>query len=179
MNVRMKSPLGTLQIEAESGAITAIEFVEGEPTTTGDPLLRRAVTQLDEYFRGERDRFELPLAPKGTDFQRRVWRELETIPLGTTLSYGELAGRVGDPKASRAVGAANGRNPIAIVVPCHRVIGADGSLTGYAGGLARKEALLRLEGSIEPARCTLPPGPQPVRHDCIPSSHRRASSIPS
>ncbi|HEX6853063.1 MAG TPA: methylated-DNA--[protein]-cysteine S-methyltransferase [Candidatus Polarisedimenticolaceae bacterium] len=179
MNVRMHSPIGTVEIEAEAGAITAIRFVDGPPTSTEDPLLRRAVEELRQYFEGRRERFELPLAPKGTDFQRRVWRELETIPLGTTLSYGELAGRVGDPKASRAVGAANGRNPIAIVVPCHRVIGADGSLTGYAGGLARKGALLRLEGSIGPARCTVPPGPQPVRHDCIPSSHRRASSIPS
>lgn len=148
MNVRMGSPIGTLEIEAEAGAITAIQFADGAPTTTGDPLLRRAVTQLEEYFRGKRDRFELPLAPKGTEFQRRVWRELERIPFGTTISYAELAARVGNPKASRAVGAANGRNPIAIVIPCHRVIGADGTLTGYAGGLPIKEALLRREGAI-------------------------------
>lgn len=179
MNVRMDSPLGTVEIEGESGAITAIRFVEGTPTSTEDPLLAEAVAQLDAYFHGRRDRFELPLAPRGTEFQRRVWSELARIPFGTTISYGELARRVGDPKASRAVGAANGRNPIAIVIPCHRVIGADGTLTGYAGGLTIKEALLRGEGAIDPARCTLPPGPQPVRHDCIPSSHRRATSIPS
>jgi methylated-DNA-[protein]-cysteine S-methyltransferase len=175
----MDSPLGTVEIEAERGAITAIRFVEGTTTSTGDPLLNEAVAQLAAYFRGEREGFELPLAPGGTEFQRRVWRELERIPYGTTISYGELARRVGDPNASRAVGAANGRNPIAIVVPCHRVIGADGSLTGYAGGVALKEALLRGEGAIGPGRCTLPSGPEPVRHDCIPSSHRRASSIPS
>lgn len=174
MNVRMDSPLGTLEIEAEAGAITSIGFVEGEPTTTTDPLLTQAVTQLDEYFRGERDGFDLPLAPRGTPFQHRVWSELERIPFGTTLSYGELARRVGDPKASRAVGAANGRNPIAIVIPCHRVIGADGSLTGYAGGVERKEALLRREGGVQYLRNS----PR-MRSVCTPSSPPRPTSIPS
>lgn len=150
MKARMSSPIGTLEIETQAGAITAIGFVEGEPNATDDPLLSRAVAQLEEYFEGKRERFDLPLAPKGTAFQRRVWRELERIPFGATISYGELATRVGDSKASRAVGAANGRNPIAVVIPCHRVIGADGSLTGYAAGVARKEALLRGEGGSGP-----------------------------
>lgn len=174
MNVRMNSPLGTLEIEAEAGTITAIEFVEGAPTSTDDTLLLEAVNQLRQYFEGARDRFELPLAPKGTDFQRRVWRELERIPFGTTISYGELARRVGDPKASRAVGAANGKNPIAIVIPCHRVIGADGTLTGYAGGVERKADLLRRETGVQ---C---PGNSPlVRSVCTPSSPPRPRSTPS
>lgn len=174
MNVRMDSPLGTVRIEAEHGAITAIDFVEGAPTSTDAPLLLEAVDQLRQYFEGTRDRFELPLAPKGTDFQLRVWRELERIPFGTTISYRELARRVGDPKASRAVGAANGRNPIAIVIPCHRVIGADGSLTGYAGGVERKAALLLRETGVQ---CL---GNSPlVRSVCTPSSPPRPSSTPS
>jgi methylated-DNA-[protein]-cysteine S-methyltransferase len=167
MKVRMDSPIGTLEIEARDGAITAIEFVEGTPTSTDDPLLLEAVDQLVQYFEGNRDRFELPLAPKGTEFQRRVWAELERIPLGTTISYG-------DPGASRAVGAANGKNPIAVVIPCHRVVGADGSLTGYAGGVDRKEALLRREGGVQYLRDS-----PPVRSVCTPSSPLRPSSIPS
>ena len=102
--------------------------------------------QLDEYFAGTRATFDLPLAPAGTPFQRRVWAELARVPHGTTVTYGELARRVGRPGASRAVGAAVGRNPISIVVPCHRVVGADGTLTGYAGGVGRKAFLLALEG---------------------------------
>jgi methylated-DNA-[protein]-cysteine S-methyltransferase len=159
MNVRMDSPIGTLEIEAQAGAITAIRFVEGPATSTEDPLLLEAVEQLDAYFSGVRDRFDLPLAPKGTVFQRRVWSELVRIPHGTTISYAELARRVGNPRASRAVGAANGRNPIAIVVPCHRVIGADGALTGYAGGLPLKEALLRRETASGGSGCTVSTGP--------------------
>ena len=104
-----------------------------------------AIGQLGEYFAGRRHSFDLPLAPRGTEFQRRVWRALTGIPYGTTISYGELARRIGQPSASRAVGLANGANPLPIVVPCHRVIGADGSLTGYAGGLHRKRFLLALE----------------------------------
>ncbi len=101
--------------------------------------------QLREYFAGKRADFDLPLAPEGTEFQRSVWRNLQDIPYGETISYGELAKRVGNPKASRAVGAANGQNPIPIVIPCHRVIGANGKLTGFGGGLPTKEALLALE----------------------------------
>ena len=103
--------------------------------------------QLDEYFDGSRTTFDLRLAPAGTPFQRRVWDELARIPRGATVTYGELAARVGHPRAARAVGAAVGRNPISIVVPCHRVIGADGTLTGYAGGVGRKASLLALEGA--------------------------------
>jgi methylated-DNA-[protein]-cysteine S-methyltransferase len=101
--------------------------------------------QLAAYFRGDLQAFDLPLAPAGTPFQRRVWQELARIPYGETISYGELARRVGNPKAARAVGLANGQNPLPIIVPCHRVIGSDGRLTGYGGGLPRKEALLALE----------------------------------
>ena len=101
--------------------------------------------QLEQYFAGRRRKFDLRLAPQGTAFQRKVWKELLKIPYGKTLSYGSLAGRIGDPRAARAVGTANGRNPISIIIPCHRVIGSTGRLTGYAGGLKVKEALLRLE----------------------------------
>jgi methylated-DNA-[protein]-cysteine S-methyltransferase len=104
-----------------------------------------AIRQLREYFAGRRNEFELPLAPEGTEFQRTVWNRLREIPYGETISYGELAKRVGNPKASRAVGAANGQNPIPIVIPCHRVIGSNGKLTGFGGGLPVKEALLALE----------------------------------
>ncbi|WP_395090730.1 methylated-DNA--[protein]-cysteine S-methyltransferase [Armatimonas sp.] len=109
------------------------------------PVFMAAKAQLTEYFAGTRAVFNLPLATSGTDFQKTVWAELAKIPYGQTLSYGELAARIGNPKASRAVGLANGKNPLSIVVPCHRVIGASGKLTGYGGGLARKEALLALE----------------------------------
>ena len=113
--------------------------------------LDAAKRQLAEYFEGIRRDFDLPLAADGTAFQRRVWDELRRIPYGATISYGELARRIGQPTASRAVGAANGRNPLAIVVPCHRVIGADGTLTGYGGGLPVKQALLALERRVAPA----------------------------
>ncbi|MFN0148696.1 MAG: methylated-DNA--[protein]-cysteine S-methyltransferase [Dehalococcoidia bacterium] len=110
-----------------------------------DGLIRAARTQFAAYFRGELTEFDLPLAPAGTPFQLQVWEALRGIPYGETISYGELARRIGRPAASRAVGAANGHNPIGIVVPCHRVIGANGSLTGYGGGLDRKRTLLALE----------------------------------
>lgn len=115
-----------------------------------DPLLADAAGQLTEYFAGDRTDFDLPLRLQGTDFQQRVWRALCDIPFGATWSYGELAAHIGNPTASRAVGLANGRNPISIIVPCHRVIGADGSLTGYGGGIERKRWLLAHErGSHE------------------------------
>jgi methylated-DNA-[protein]-cysteine S-methyltransferase len=114
---------------------------------SGDlPILEQAREQLEQYFDGQRVSFDLPLAPEGTAFQRRVWQELTTIPFGKAISYGELARRIGNPPASRAVGLANGKNPISIIVPCHRVIGASGKLTGYGGGLDRKEWLLKHEG---------------------------------
>ena len=109
------------------------------------PLIRRAAVQLQEYFAGKRKVFDLPLAPEGTSFQHRVWAVLRSIPYGQTLTYGEVAARAGNPKASRAVGMANNRNPLMIIVPCHRVIGAGGRLVGYACGLDKKEFLLNLE----------------------------------
>lgn len=112
------------------------------------PVLKLATEQLKSYFAGLLDHFDLPLAFRGTEFQNKVWSELTKIPYGQTISYGELARRVGSPKASRAVGLANGKNPIAIIVPCHRVIGANGTLTGYGGGLPRKKKLLELEQGL-------------------------------
>ena len=147
------SPVGQLRIVEQDGALTAIEF---EPfRTTGrplgqrrddDPLLAEVVRQLRAYFARDLKEFELPLAPVGSDFQQRVWAQLRLIGYGETASYGEIAGRLGMTNAaSRAVGLANGRNPVPIVIPCHRVIGANGTLTGYAGGLERKQTLLGLE----------------------------------
>jgi methylated-DNA-[protein]-cysteine S-methyltransferase len=147
------SPVGELLASADAeGRITGLHFLDGHRIPTRDsnwvrdeetlaPLRR----QLEEYFAGERREFELDLAPNGSPFQRSVWRELCAIPYGETASYGEIAAAVGQPGAARAVGGANNRNPIAIVIPCHRVIGANGTLTGYGGGLPRKQQLLALE----------------------------------
>lgn len=148
------SPVGRLLLTANDDALTGVLFSDGRrvPAIEADwrersdhPVLRAAARQLDEYFSGRRKAFDLPLAPEGTPFQRDVWEALRAIPYGETQSYGDVARRIGRPKAVRAVGAANGANPISIVVPCHRVIGADGSLTGYGGGLPRKKRLLALE----------------------------------
>ena len=150
------SPLGQILLVASDTALTGLHFVDEKyyPGIAADwqqapraKIIVEARQQLDEYFAGTRTQFELPVEPEGTTFQRRVWRALQTIPYATTISYGTLAQRIGKPSASRAVGAANGRNLISIVIPCHRVIGANGDLTGYAGGMARKEALLRLEAN--------------------------------
>ena len=147
------SPLGTLRLESDGRALTRIRLprersgpATGVPRQADPRPFAAAVAQLDEYFAGRCTRFDLVLAPGGTAFQRRVWELLRDIPYGTTITYSELALRLGNPAACRAVGAANGRNPLPIVVPCHRVIGSDGRLTGYAGGLAAKRALLALEG---------------------------------
>ena len=150
------SPVGPLLIAGNDAGLQLIEFhaprhpmPRGGDWREGDhAVLQQAQTQLVEYFSGRRRSFELPLAPQGTDFQRQVWWELANIPFGGTISYAELAMRVGRPTATRAVGAANGRNPIPIVLPCHRVIGADGSLTGFSGGLPTKQFLLQLEGAL-------------------------------
>jgi len=149
-----ESPVGPLLLSADEQGLRAIRFaVRGRPASPDpgwveDPRpFRKASGQLDRYFAGELREFDLTLAPEGTPFQLEVWRALRRIPYGRTISYGELARRVGRPDASRAVGAANGRNPLPIVVPCHRVIGADGSLTGFGGGLPIKRALLELEGA--------------------------------
>lgn len=153
---RIDSPVGPLLLAASDAGLHAIEFHDARhPVKRGDDwhegnhrLLREAERQLREYFAGKRRSFDLPLAPKGTPFQREVWQALASIPYGRTSSYGELAARVGRPSASRAIGAANGRNPLPIVLPCHRVIGADGSLTGFGGGLPTKQFLLKLEGAL-------------------------------
>jgi methylated-DNA-[protein]-cysteine S-methyltransferase len=149
------SPIGRLWLQADGLSLTGLYMdvpgrpVQGMKDRQADAKagpLPEAVRQLREYFAGNRREFDLPLRMDGTEFQRRVWRALTEIPYGETWSYGELAKRIGNPNASRAVGLANGRNPISIVVPCHRVIGADGSLTGYGGGLQRKQWLLTHEG---------------------------------
>ena len=153
------SPVGPLLLVADEHALRVIEFenprhpIAPSPLwQAGDtPVIRQAERQLAEYFRGERQRFDVPLAPVGTPFQREVWTTLAGIPYGQTISYAQLAQRVAKPTAMRAVGAANGRNPLPIVLPCHRVIGADGSLTGFGGGLPTKQFLLQLEGAL-PAR---------------------------
>ena len=150
------SPVGPLLVAGNDAGLHLIEFhaprhpvPRGEDWREGDhAVLQQAQRQLDAYFAGRRQGFDLPLAPQGTAFQRQVWWELANIPFGRTISYAELARRVGRPTAMRAVGAANGRNPIPIVLPCHRVIGADGSLTGFGGGLPTKQFLLRLEGAL-------------------------------
>jgi methylated-DNA-[protein]-cysteine S-methyltransferase len=153
----LESPIGALLIVGDERAVHSISFPRnGKPKrpeagwTESKPIAGRgalglAVRQLREYFAGRRTEFDFPMEPKGTPFQRAVWQRLTEIPYGETISYGELARRVGNPKAARAVGAANRANPLPIVVPCHRVIGANGTLTGFGGGLPVKEALLALE----------------------------------
>jgi methylated-DNA-[protein]-cysteine S-methyltransferase len=147
---RMESPIGPLLLLSNEHALTGLWMGEARigpdwiEDGTQQPL-KTTVQQLTEYFKGKRQHFDLPLEPKGTEFQKRVWQELTRIPYGQTISYGELAKRIGNPNAMRAVGLANGRNPISIIVPCHRVIGANGTLTGYGGGLPRKKILLELE----------------------------------
>ncbi len=141
-----ESPFGPIRMDYEGEVLVRLRTVE--PTVqTGErtELTDRAMEQLREYFSGQRKQFELPYELRGTEFQKKVWAALEAIPYGQTRSYREIAQAVGNPKAVRAVGAANGKNPMWIVVPCHRVIGADGGLTGYAGGVELKRALLELE----------------------------------
>lgn len=141
------SPIGALLVAGDGDALTAVHM-DGSPGPgwrRDRTALREATSQLRAYFAGELREFDLPLAPHGTPFQQAVWAALREIPYGHTISYAELAAAVGRPRSARAVGAANGRNPIAVVVPCHRVIGASGALTGYGGGLDRKRLLLDLE----------------------------------
>jgi methylated-DNA-[protein]-cysteine S-methyltransferase len=154
------SPLGEMLLVANGDAVTGVYFAhqkyfpaEGDVRREGDDVevLKRTRQQLNEYFHEGRRTFELPLAPEGTPFQQQVWAELLRIPFGETRSYGDLAHALGDINKSRAVGAANGRNPITIIVPCHRVIGGNGTLTGYASGVERKLALLSLEGAALPS----------------------------
>jgi methylated-DNA-[protein]-cysteine S-methyltransferase len=155
--ITMSSPLGMLRLCADGDELTAVhlpgpDVPEVMPSRTS-AVLELAVAQLAEYFEGTRREFSIPLAPRGTAFQEGVWRALVAIPFGETRSYGELASAIGRPRARRAVGAANGKNPIAIIVPCHRVIGADGSLTGYGGGMAAKRWLLDHERSQQRLPC--------------------------
>ena len=161
------SPIGPLTIAANERGVTGIYMVNHSHPPAAeslgrrlegpddDPVIARAARELGEYFAGRRTSFDVPLDAAGTEFQRRVWAELARIPFGQTRSYGDLALELGDVKLTRAVGTANGRNPVSIIVPCHRVIGADGSLTGYTGGLDRKLFLLRLEGIVPEAEETL------------------------
>lgn len=145
-----KSPIGLLEIRAEDNQLLALTFLDEqhESETTATPFTQEVKKQLEEYFSGLRKDFDLPLAPRGTDFQVRVWQLLQRIPMGQTSSYLEMARQLGDEKVIRAAASANGKNPIAILIPCHRVIGSDGSLTGYAGGLWRKKWLLEHEQKV-------------------------------
>jgi methylated-DNA-[protein]-cysteine S-methyltransferase len=156
-HTHLESPIGPLTLTCDSAGLSGV-YMEGHrsgkrvgpvprpiDSVEGHPLLIEAKAQLGEYFAGERETFDLPLSLQGTPFQRQVWKALQEIPFGKTWSYGQLALRLGRPTASRAVGMANSRNPVSIVVPCHRVVGSGGALTGYAGGLERKRWLLELE----------------------------------
>jgi methylated-DNA-[protein]-cysteine S-methyltransferase len=150
MNVTVyESPVGPLRLEARDGTLVALHLnARPGPQNLDDPVLAEATTQLREYFAGTRTSFALPLQMDGNAFEQRVWAALRTIPYGETASYGEIAAQIGAPGAARAVGVANARNPIAIIVPCHRVIGANGKLVGFGGGLPMKRALLDLEQGI-------------------------------
>jgi len=167
----MPSPLGEIVLASNGDALSGAWF-DGQryqpqigpawQRRPDLPLLRRAAAELAEYFAGERIAFDVPLAPVGTPFQRDVWRAIASVPYGATIAYRELAARAGRPESIRAAGAATGRNPLSIVVPCHRIVGADGALTGYAGGLARKRALLALEHAAIAAAATPAPRLAPV-----------------
>ena len=155
---RFTSPLGTLLATAADGALTSLNFVDAKytPAIGGDWVedpasspLKECERQLQEFFAGERGAFDLPLAPEGTPFQKRVWREIARIAFGETITYAQLAQRAGAAGSARAAGSATGRNPIAIVIPCHRIVGSNGNLTGYAGGLERKTKLLEIEGVLQ------------------------------
>jgi methylated-DNA-[protein]-cysteine S-methyltransferase len=153
------SPIGRLRLTAQDGALTGLwmePFDEPEAAGRREPVLTVARRQLDAYFAGKLTDFDLPLAPAGTAFQTGVWQALQGVPYGTTISYAELAGRVGRPGHFRAVGSANGRNPISIIIPCHRVVGSNGSLTGYGGGIERKRWLLDHEAAVAATRSARP-----------------------
>ena len=142
-----KSPIGLIEISGTEHSITSLFFFEQEPKInfTSNSYLENCLSQLNEYFNGTRHEFELKLEPDGTEFQKKVWKELIKIPFGVTVSYSNITKKIGDEKAIRAVANANGQNKISIIIPCHRVIGSDGSLTGYGGGLWRKKWLLEHE----------------------------------
>ena len=144
--MRFETPFGPARVSVNAnGAVTLFSFGDGD---AGGGFNLEVARQVEEFFAGKRQSFDFPLAPKGSEFQKRVWAELVSIPFGETISYGELARRIGNPAASRAVGRANATNPIAVIVPCHRVIGTNGKLTGYAGGIELKDKLLAWERSV-------------------------------
>ncbi len=144
--------MGSLQVKAKEEGLTAINYYDDDPPESLDqpqhPVLKKTIDQLNEYFDGKRKTFDIPLILKGTNFQQKVWKQLQQIPYGQKITYSELATRLGDPQKARAVAGANGLNPIPIIIPCHRVIGADNKLTGYSGGIERKQFLLQLEGAL-------------------------------
>ena len=156
VHCQFETPVGSLRVVATEEGLVALLWPDDEgrvrlpPSQQGsNPIIEQTRRQVGEYFAGTRRTFDLPVTPLGTEFQKQVWATLESIPYGTTTTYGTLAGRLGRPTAARAVGAANGRNPISIIVPCHRVIGKNGSLTGFGGGLATKRFLLDLESGTK------------------------------
>lgn len=144
------TPIGTLEIKGTHEGICSVLFVDDEISVSEEipEVLQASANQISEYFDKKRTHFELPLIPTGTAFQKKVWTQLQTIPFGKTASYQQMANDLGDPKVIRAAASANGKNPIAIIIPCHRVVGSDGSLTGYAGGLHRKKWLLSHESPV-------------------------------
>jgi len=145
------SPVGWLEITANDEQVISIYFKDNKIKINGDQVntvIKNTIEQLKAYFNGTLEEFSLPLRPEGTDFQQKVWEQLQTIPYGQTISYGEVAEKLGDSNKVRAVGSANGQNPISIVIPCHRVIGANGALVGYGGGIDRKKWLLQHEGAL-------------------------------
>lgn len=151
MKQYLNSPLGYLELTATEEHLRQIRFLDCEPeqpVAEENEILKQAKTELSEYFKGERTDFSIPFKTEGTNFQQSVWKELLNIPYGQTITYGELAQKLGDPNKVRAIGKANGSNPIPLIIPCHRVIGADNKLVGYAGGIDRKQLLLKLEGAI-------------------------------
>ncbi|SRX72387.1 methylated-DNA--[protein]-cysteine S-methyltransferase [Aequorivita antarctica] len=146
--VFINTPVGILELKGDVEGLASVFFKDIDKVEVSSKIpkeLKDAVVQLEEYFEGKRKEFSLKLSPEGTDFQKRVWKQLEEIPFGKTTSYQQMANKLGDPKVIRAAASANGKNPISIIIPCHRVIGSDGSLTGYAGGLHRKKWLLEFE----------------------------------
>lgn len=157
--VHYASPLGVLQLQEEDEKLTAVLFTNDsavkETETSNSAVLHETMKQLDEYFAGKRIQFDLPLNPSGTAFQQKVWQQLLQIPFAETITYLHMAKRLGNVKSIRAAASANGKNPLAIIIPCHRVVGADGKLTGYAGGLHRKQWLLEHEAKAAGKQSTL------------------------
>ncbi len=149
--IYLNTPVGTLEIKGDIDGLAFVNFIDPEESESKiiPESLQNTVQQLSEYFEGNRTNFKLKLNPEGTFFQKKVWQQIKDIPFGKTASYQEIANQLGDPKAIRAAASANGKNPIAIIIPCHRVIGSDGSLIGYAGGLHRKKWLLEHENPVK------------------------------